>query len=529
MTNSIEPCPKTRETPDVAKAAGVYEALRHTRPTTKADLKNYVKVFLGVEVPDQRICPDHSSPMDYLWHSFSIDDGLLMKDDSPHRVGGEILSNSPASAPNHPSSIIHHQCGDSVVWANRAGGKTELAAVATLLDAVFKPNCQIRILGGSGEQSSRMYDYLIAFLRRGFEPSLAGPMLKGKSRFANGSTVEVLTQSPTSVRGTHVQKLRCDEVELFDEDVFAAAKFTTLSTDDCVGSMELISTMHKPYGIMQREVAAATQARVPVFKWCLWETIERCTGRECSQCPLWGDCGGRAKEACGYLKIDDCITQMRRSSRSAWESEMLCIRPSMENVVFSEFDPAIHVRPVDYDPNLPLYRALDFGFVNPFVCLWVQVDQAGVVRVIDEYVRSRATIDVHAKELKARTPCPEERVTATFCDPAGAGTSDITGTSVTRELKNLGIVTKHRASSILEGIELIRRAVRAGDGTSTLVISPRCPRLIEAMQCYHYPDNARAAAGELPFKDGVYDHPIDALRYFFIHAKRTAQTASRRY
>ena len=142
--------------------------------------------------------------------------------------------------------------------------------------------------------------------------------------------------------------------------------------------MELISTMHRPYGIMQREVAAATNVGVPVFKWCLWETIEKCTGRECSRCPLWADCGGRAKQAAGYLKIDDCIAQMRRSSRSAWESEMLCIRPSLENIVFGEFDPAIHVRPVDYDPNLPLYRTLDFGFVNPFVCLWVQVDREGV-------------------------------------------------------------------------------------------------------------------------------------------------------
>jgi phage terminase large subunit len=209
----------------------------------------------------------------------------------------------------------------------------------------------------------------------------------------------------------------------------------------------------------------------------------------------------------------------------------------MENVVFSEFDPAIHVRPVDYDLNLPVYRTLDFGFVNPFVCLWVQVDHEGVVRVIDEYVRSRATIDVHAKELKARTPCPEERVAATFCDPAGAGHSDITGTSVIRELRSLGIVTKYRRSTILEGIELIRRAVRSGDGTSTLIVSPRCPRLIEAMQCYHYPDNGTSdtqrrcgtAAGELPFKDGVYDHPIDALRYFFIHVKQPTKIASRRY
>jgi len=219
---------------------------------------------------------------------------------------------------------------------------------------------------------------------------------------------------------------------------------------------------------------------------------------------------------------------MRRSSRAGWEAEMLCIKPSLDNVVFSEFDPAVHVRPVDYDPNLPLYRTLDFGFINPFVCLWIQVDHEGVVRVIDEYVRSRATIDVHAEQIKGRTPCTEEQVTATFCDPAGAGSNDVTGTSVVRELRALGIVTRFRRSSILEGIELIRRAIRSGDGSSTLVISPRCPRLIEALECYHYPD-AGTAFGELPFKDGVYDHPIDALRYFFVNATHSTKTTTRRY
>jgi hypothetical protein len=481
----------------------VLMALRRMQPGTKRDLRNYVKVFLGVQVPDKCICPGHSSPMDYLWHSYWADGG-----------GG-------ARTP--------HCNADAIVWANRGGGKTRLAAVATLLDGIFKPDCQIRILGGSGEQSSRMYDYLTRFLQGGFDEFLSGRIRKGKCRFLNGSAVEVLTQSATSVRGQHVQKLRCDEVELFDDDVFAAAKFTTQSTDHVTAAMELISTMHRPYGIMQREVSAAAGSGVPVFKWCLWETIEKCAGRNCSQCPLSGDCQERAKSACGYLKIDDCIAQMRRSSRAGWESEMLCIKPSLDNVVFSEFDPAVHVRPVDYDPNLPLYRSLDFGFINPFVCLWIQVDHNGLVRVLDEYVRSRSTIDVHAEQIKARTPCPEEQVTATFCDPAGAGSSDITGTSVVRELRAMGIATRYRRSNILEGIELIRRAIRSGEGKSTLVISPRCPRLIEALQCYHYPDSARAASGELPLKDGVYDHPLDALRYFFVNHTHNAQATSRRY
>jgi len=152
---------------DIARAAGVYEELRRTRPQTRRDLKNYVKVFLGIDVPDKRICPEHQSPMDYLWHTFR---------ESKHE---------PRAA-NH----------DSVVWANRAGGKTELAAVATLLDCLFKPDCQVRILGGSGEQAGRMYEYLTGFLRNGYEQFLAGPVRKNKCHFVNGSAVEVLTQSP---------------------------------------------------------------------------------------------------------------------------------------------------------------------------------------------------------------------------------------------------------------------------------------------------------------------------------------------
>ena len=211
---------------DILKAAEVYSQLQDIKPTTKANLKNYVKVFLGIDVPDKKICAGHNAPMDYLWHSFSAD------------FAEQARAN-----------------GDCVVWANRTGGKTELAAVATLLDCVFKPNCQVRILGGSGEQSGRMYEYLLGFLRNGFEKFLARPALKGKCAFVNGATVEVLTQSATSVRGQHIQKLRCDEVELFEQEVFAAAKFTTQSKNNITAAMETISTMHRPYGLMQQLVS----------------------------------------------------------------------------------------------------------------------------------------------------------------------------------------------------------------------------------------------------------------------------------
>jgi hypothetical protein len=68
-----------------------------------------------------------------------------------------------------------------------------------------------------------------------------------------------------------------------------------------------------------------------------------------------------------------------------------------------------------------------------------------------------------------------------------------------------------------------------GDGKTRLIISPKCPRLIEALQCYHYPDNVSGPSDELPLKDGVYDHPIDALRYFFVNFTRPSKTTSRPY
>ncbi len=73
------------------------------------------------------------------------------------------------------------------------------------------------------------------------------------------------------------------------------------------------------------------------------------------------------------------------------------------------------------------------------------------------------------------------------------------------------------------------RTIDSGDGKSSLVISPNCPRLIEALQCYHYPDAPGAAGSEQPFKDGVYDHPIDALRYFFVNRRHSGPTKTRVY
>lgn len=278
---------------DISK---ITEELRLMRPTTKSGLRDYIKIFFDVDVPDSILTPGHSSPMDYIWFSFSQD-----------------------------FESQKRQNADCVVWSSRGGGKTETAAIITTLDCIFKPEIQIRILSGSGYQAGRMYDYFQRFMHLNFAEFIRDIKERPvrKTLLKNGASVEVMVQSETSVRGQHVHKLRCDEVELFKTRIYEASQYTTMSSKGYIAAREIISTMHKPRGLMKRLVDEAKELKQPVFKWNVWDVIEKCD-RECPACPLKEACEGKAKNAEGYYKIDDALTQLERAKERSFYMEMLC-------------------------------------------------------------------------------------------------------------------------------------------------------------------------------------------------------------
>jgi len=477
-------------------------------PTTRAELAQWVERTLGIRIPDRAVCPNHQAPLDYLTASF--------------------LNQAAPS--------------DLLVWANRGGGKTLLAAVASLLEAMYRAPVNIRILGGSFDQSDRLADYLRQFLSGKLSGLLSGRMTRQRIRLSTGADIRMLSQSQRAVRGQHVQRIRCDEVDLFDPEIWQALQFVTRSSDTARGSVEVFSTLHRPGGLMEKLVNSAdggqdrsdpahrpAPAGFRLFKWCLWEVIERCPqSRRCGQCPLWPDCRGRARQANGFFRIDDAIAIRARSSRASWEAEMLCKGPAREHLVFGEFDPAAHVCRVEYGRELPTYRAIDFGYAAPFVCLWIQLTPGGEVRVLDEYVRSRRPITHHAAEILRRDPGGGgdsgrlgPPVVATYVDPAGRAREATSGAACTELLAAAGIPCSWRASTIAEGLELIRAALAPAGGPARLKIHPRCRRLIDALRSYHYPAPGSNLPADVPVKDGP-DHLIDALRYFFVNRMRPA-------
>lgn len=470
---------------------------------TPDDLHRWIRLFCNLSVPRAPVVAGHSAPFDYVVRAYF----------------------EPAQ--------------DQVVHAPRGGGKTRLAAVATLLDLLHKPGVSVRILGGSLEQSLRLWEHLLPDLTHAARDLIDKRTTKAhRVTLSNGSTCAVLTQSEKSVRGLRVQKLRCDEVELFDPDVWEAAQLVTKSllfavrgsklkttngeprtTKDVsvYGSIDALSTLHEPFGLMQRVLDRAEHNGTPIVHWSILDVLARCEPeRSCDGCALWEECQGTAKVlANGFVPIDDAIRMKRRVSLEQWRSEMLCERPGVRAAVFPTFEVATHVVPhLSMRDDAAMSYAVDFGYAAPFVCLFVRSDAARTY-VVDEYVRPGRTIDEHVAALH-EMPWPEP--THVACDPAGDGANEQTGVTSVQKLRRAGFCVRHRPSRILDGVEQVRAALRPAAGEPTLFVHPRCTRLIRALQGYRYP--TAGTARELPLKDGEHDHLIDALRYHFVNAHR---------
>jgi hypothetical protein len=280
---------------------------------TADELLDFIEAFWKLRVPRVQVCPEHTPPAQYVVDSF------------------------------------FEKVQDSVCWANRGGGKTLLGALSTWLDTVFKTHCATKILGGSLEQSKKMYQHLTGegdgwgLVTDDFRYLLRGEMLAGQTTLINKSNINILTASSKSVRGPHPQKLKLDEIDEFDDRIYEAALLIPKTKHDINASVQIYSTMHKAYGLMNRVITEAAQSGYKIYKWCVFDIMEKCVGRECSECELWEDCQGKARQADGFYGIEDAISEKRKVSRDTWLCEMLCFQPSQEGLIYKEFDMALHV------------------------------------------------------------------------------------------------------------------------------------------------------------------------------------------
>lgn len=188
--------------------------------------------------------------------------------------------------------------------------------------------------------------------------------------------------------------------------------------------------------------------------------------------------------------------------------------------VIKEWDDDIHLGDFDYDPSWATYMAVDYGFTNPFVVLFIQVGPFGDIRVIREFRRQQLDTDEVCEDLMHEYPGLVRVVTKMYPDPAEP---DDTRT-MQRRLhvqvnKNTGGELKTRLSLIRRSLKVKNTHLPLGDPERrpTLMIDrTHCPTLAwECREGYKWPRKKSEQRNDSEHPVDKDNHGVEALGRFF--------------
>jgi phage terminase large subunit len=193
---------------------------------------------------------------------------------------------------------------------------------------------------------------------------------------------------------------------------------------------------------------------------------------------------------------------------SQWPAEVRETRikghfAAFAGAVYKLFNQDVHViKPFNIPSDWTRYRAIDFGFNNPFVCLWLARDKDRRWYVYAEHYQARETLAYQAERIKQISA--REKYRATWADHESQERF---------ELENLGIRTLPAKKDLHLGIEVVQAALKIqGDGKPRLFIFKNCKHTISEMAGYRWAEGTETKdAKDEPLR--VNDHCPDCVRY----------------
>jgi len=184
---------------------------------------------------------------------------------------------------------------------------------------------------------------------------------------------------------------------------------------------------------------------------------------------------------------------------------------SMEGLVYSTFDPEIHVKlPPDTDFKRVI-GALDLGTTEASCILLIGENAAGRKWVFKEFYQKKAREGEIMGTMSHWRG--EFRVNTFFCDPRAP--IEIS------TLNAAGIPVVKANASMETGVRAINNLLHVGeDGMPGLYISPECPNLIREMLTYCHTSSGYGDGQSFydSIKTRQSDHAVDTLRYGILGA-----------
>jgi|TARA_Y100000034_G_scaffold130764_1_gene190023 phage terminase large subunit len=174
---------------------------------------------------------------------------------------------------------------------------------------------------------------------------------------------------------------------------------------------------------------------------------------------------------------------------------------AFEGLVYSEFSRKAHiVAPFDIPDSWQRVRSIDYGYTNPFVCLWGALDEDGRLYIYDEHYQSKTLIRDHAASIQERN----HQIAWTVADHDAQDNA---------EMRAAGVYTTNAKKDVSRGIQAIKARLRiAGDSRPRLCIFDTCLHTLKEFGYYRWPpEQLGKPEKEDPIKEA--DHCMDALRY----------------
>ena len=208
----------------------------------------------------------------------------------------------------------------------------------------------------------------------------------------------------------------------------------------------------------------------------------------------------------------EILSMARGMSTEKFNQEIGASFEDYLGAVFKNWDEMLHVGSVPYDRDLPVYLCTDYGFTNPNVMLFVQVDVWQNVRVIAEYYKAGETDEEFAAAIANHPVLSHfaDKARLLYPDPEDPGASMV----LCRKLKVQSV--SGTGGPIKDRIDLIRKWLKLNlDGSPKFRVDASCRNLISQMGSYHYPDSNESGKNvdEKPVKEN--DHSVEALGRFF--------------
>ena len=174
-----------------------------------------------------------------------------------------------------------------------------------------------------------------------------------------------------------------------------------------------------------------------------------------------------------------------------------------------------------YNPSLPTYCSLDFGYRMP-AAIWFQtnvVDGRNHIYCIDEFLHKR---NVKTQDFAKYVRSKPYNVIAWFGDPAGKSVQGQSGLGDIEIFRKFGInirsVKDKVSTNIVNGVTHVRGFIESANGNRYVHLHKKCTNLAVDLENYRYPDQKDGSDLKMqPLKDGYWDHGADAFRYFFIN------------